>query len=306
MQRRCVSGFPAARLAFSPHIWREMRMPNGRLCAHVALVALLWTASAADLRAHDETKYPDWKGQWVRIGPGFYDPANRPGLGQQAPLTEEYQKILEASLADQAAGGQGNDPTIICIPGGMPRAMIVTQPMEVVITPETTYVMLELHMMLRRIFTDGRPWPEEIAPSYMGYSIGEWKDTDGDGRYDTLLVETRGLKLPRSYDNSGMPFHKDGKTVIKERIFLDQANPDTLRNEITVIDSALTRPWTVTRIARRETKADIRWFEYACAADNQHVIVGKESYLVSGDGHLMPVRKNQPPPDLRHFSTAPK
>jgi hypothetical protein len=269
----------------------------------VALAALLAVVGST-ARAHDETKYPDWKGQWVRIGAGYFDPSKRPGLGQGAPLTEEYQKILEASLADQAAGGQGNDPTIICIPGGMPRAMIVTQPMEIAITPETTYVMLELHMMLRRIYTDGRPWPEEIAPSYMGYSIGAWQDTDGDGRYDTLLVETRALKLPRSYDNSGMPFHKDGNAVIKERIFLDKANPNILHNEITTIDNALTRPWTVTRSARRETKGEIRWFEYACSADNQHVVVGKESYVISGDGHLMPVRKNQPPPDLRYFGQA--
>jgi hypothetical protein len=36
-------------------------------------------------------------------------------------------------------------------------------------------------------------------------------------------------------------------------------------------------------------------------ADNQHVIIGKEDYFMSGDGSLMPVRKDQNPPDLRYF-----
>src|SRR5258708_28595120 len=34
------------------------------------------------------------------------------------------------------------------------------------------------------------------------YSIGKWLDTDGDGRYDMLEVETRGFKGPRVYDAS--------------------------------------------------------------------------------------------------------
>src|SRR3979490_733398 len=98
----------------------------------------------------------------------------------------------------------------------------------------------------RRIFTDGRNWPEYIEPSYAGYSIGKWLDTDGDGRFDTLEVETRSFKSPRVYDDSGMPLHLDNQSVFKERLSLDKANPNILLNEITTNDHALTRPWTVT------------------------------------------------------------
>jgi hypothetical protein len=31
-------------------------------------------------------------------------------------------------------------------------------------------------------------------PQFVGYSVGKCLDTDGDGRYDTLEVETRGMK----------------------------------------------------------------------------------------------------------------
>src|SRR5438309_3876936 len=89
-----------------------------------------------------------------------------------------------------------------------------------VVTPETTHILIEHIHDSRRIHTDGRDWPDDMAsnPMFRGYSIGKWVDEDGAGRYHTLIVETRGLKGPRTYDASGIPFHADGQTVIKERI----------------------------------------------------------------------------------------
>ena len=81
----------------------------------------------------------------------------------------------------------------------------------------------------------------DVEPAYKGYSIGKWLDTDGDGRYDTLEVETRGMKGPRAYDTTGLPLHTDNKTVVKERIYLDKADRMILWNEITTIDNALDR-----------------------------------------------------------------
>ena len=73
--------------------------------------------------------------------------------------------------------------------------------------------------MARRIFTDGRDFPTDVEPTFIGYSIGNWLDTDGDGRYDTLEVETRNFKGPRIYDASGLSLHQDNETIVKERIF---------------------------------------------------------------------------------------
>jgi hypothetical protein len=42
---------------------------------------------------------------------------------------------------------------------------------------------------IRRIFTDGRDWPTDIEPAYLGYSIGRWIDEDGDGRYTVLVPQ---------------------------------------------------------------------------------------------------------------------
>ena len=134
-----------------------------------------------------------------------WDTSKPPRQGQ-APLTPEYQAIYEANLKDQAAGGQGTDPTYTCIPDGMPRAMNVIFPMEIVIQPNITHIMIEYLSMLRRIHTDGRDWPENAEPSFMGYSIGKWVDEDRRGRYDVLEIETRNLKGPRAFDASGIPY----------------------------------------------------------------------------------------------------
>ena len=109
-------------------------------------------------------------------------------------------------------------PGANCLMHGMPATMTVFQtPMEIIVLPETTYIVTsDTHDSVRRIFTDGRNWPGEIEPALLGYSIGQWIDEDGDGRYDVLEIETRGFKGPRAFDHSGIPLHADNQTIIKE------------------------------------------------------------------------------------------
>ena len=272
-----------------------------RMTAAVAALGLGVVGAAA----FDESKYPDWAGQWKRPR-GLatqWDQDKPAGLGQQAPLTPEYQARLEASIADQANGGQGLDTRYKCLTNGMPRVMGVIFPIEFVILPNITYVNFEAFMP-RRIYTDGRDFPKDEEPSFMGYSIGKWFDTDGDGRFDTLEVETRNFKGPRTVEFSGIPLHDDNETVVKERIHLDKTNPDIMHNEITIVDHAFTHPWTVDKRYRRDR--NVLWYEDNCNENNHHIVIGKDNYFLSGDGYLMPARKNQSPPDLRYFKQTGK
>jgi hypothetical protein len=200
-------------------------------------------------QAFDDTKYPNLKGQWTRfVVPGVrgqpsFDQTKSWGPGQQAPLTPEYRAIFEASLADQANGGLGNNvDRARCAPSGMPHMMVAFRPLEFIVTPEKTYILVGDQDQPRRIFTDGRAWPKEITPTYGGYSIGRWITSEGDGRYDVLEVETRGFKGPRVFDSSGLPLHYDNQSVFDERIYLDKTDPNILHDEIIVVDNALTRP----------------------------------------------------------------
>jgi hypothetical protein len=271
----------------------------------LGIVALATTVSITAAFAFDEGKYPNFSGVWRKpAGIGNQWDQTRPlGLAQEPPFTPEYQAVFEASLADIKAGGQGNDAPSRCVPFAMPRVMTVVFDMEIVITPATTYLLFA-HSMPRRILTDGSDWPKEIEPTFLGHSIGRWVDVDNDGRYDALEIETRGLKGPRTYEGTGMPFHDDNQTVVKERLSLDQANSDALYDEITVIDHALTRPWTITKRYRRD-RNPVR-LEYNCSEDNHHVLIGGQDYFLSGDNMLMPAKKGQAPPDLRYFKDAQK
>jgi len=274
------------------------------------MAALIVTSDGA--RAFDDAKYPNLKGQWLRARPPAgvtgqapFDPDKSWGLAQLAPLTPEYQKILEASLADQAAGGQGFWPSARCLAVGMPAIMGPFQPMEFIVLPEITYVRIDHNRdTRRRIFTDGRDWPANAQPTFDGYSIGKWLDTTGNGRFDTLEVETRNFKGPRTVEFTGIALHEDNQTIVKERIYLDKSDAEVMHNEITIIDHAFTRPWTVDKRYRRIR--NVSWYEDNCNENNNHVIIGKDNYFMSGDGYLMPARKGQSPPDLRYFKQPPK
>ena len=277
------------------------------LIAAVTLAAVLGV-TMGEARAFDETKYPNWKGQWLRgdPGPSRYDPSKPSGRAQQAPLKPEFQAVLEASLAEQAKGGQGNDPTYTCLSPGLPRVMANYEGAEIVITPNTTHILMEHIHDSRRIYTDGRAWPAYIEPSFNGYSIGKWIDEGATGRYNVLEVESRGFKGPRAYDNSGLPLHPDNESIIKERIYQDKADPNILHIDMTTIDNALTRPWSVIKKWRRAQNPRPVWRESVCSENNSHVEIAGQGYFLSADGLLMPARKDQEPPDLRHFGQTQK
>src|SRR5262245_8246706 len=153
------------------------------LAAFASATALLLTIGAAS--AFDASKYRDWSGQWrwpAGVGK-HWDQTKRAGLAQQAPLIPEYQARLEASIADQARGGQGDDNRVSCITAGMPRIMTGTRPFELVVLPAVTYVYGEGNMA-GGIYSDGRDFPEDGDPSYIGYSIQKWDHENRDRQQD--------------------------------------------------------------------------------------------------------------------------
>ena len=271
----------------------------------LALTAALMMTTVHDARAFDESKYPDWSGQWSRVpdgGPPSYD-TTKPLRKQEAPMKAEYEAMHQASMADQDAGGLGADTAYRCLPHGMPRQMAGVSPMEFLISPGVTHVLYEvMNITTRRIYTDGREWPKDVQPTYAGYSLGHWIDTSGSGRYDTLEIETRFLRGPRVLDQSGLQTSADNDGMVTERIYLDPTNADILHDAITTFDNSLTRPWSVLKSYRRAQK--VVWNEDSCSEGNPHIFIGKDVYFISADGALMPVKKGQAPPDLKYFGPA--
>ena len=259
-----------------------------------ATLAAALCATIADSRAWDDSIYPDFTGQWRPVGgPGRF------ARDQKPPLTPEYQAKFDAI---KGVGGQGySNFTYLCWSPGMPRAVNGYGEIEIVITPKTTHILVDHIYDNRRIFTDGRPWPEHVEPTLLGYSIGQWVDTNKSGKFDVLEVETRGFRGPRAFDATGLPLHEDNQTVLKEKISLDAKDPTVYHDEITVIDHALTKPWTIVKNYKRDPSPRPHWTEENCPETNNHVRVGNDDYMISGDGFLMPTEQGQKAPDLRYF-----
>ena len=237
-------------------------------------------------------QYPDWSGQWSRIGSLNWEPEGYAVAGPP-PLTPEYQARREfQSQRDQ--GMLVGDPPANCLPPGMPRVMTMSFPFELVITPNTTYILADWESAVRRIFTDGRDWPDYMLPEFNGYSIGQWHDENDDGVYDMLSVETRAIKGPRSFDSTAVVAHDNNQTVVLEEF--RRIDEETLEDKITTIDDALTGPWTVQRrYSHTPFSQDILWVEYVCAEGNRHLNLGEEWYFINKEeGTLEPTRDGQP------------
>ena len=150
----------------------------------VAVPAALLVMLAA-VAARAETTYPDLRGQWTAVGGSVKYVADKPrGLGQEAPLTPEYQAIFEANLRDHGGRRAGHRPDhLVPFARDAARHQRLRRKIEFVVTPETTHVLVFHVLDSRRIFTDGR---EFIRPTWRrpssAISIGRWIDTDGDGR----------------------------------------------------------------------------------------------------------------------------
>ncbi len=256
-----------------------------------ALTVSSCTTTTNNSAARRGTEYPDWSGQWERIGSLNWPPEGYAKAGP-APLTAEYQAVYEHNLELRKQGILAGDPPATCLPPGMPRVMKMSFPMEIIITPKITYIYADWESQVRRVYTDGRAWPDYILPEFNGYSLGQWHDENNDGIYDMLSITTKGIKGPRSIDSTGVVFHENNQTEVTEEIRRIDAN--TLEDKITTVDDAFTRPWTINQRYNHKSE-DIIWVEYVCAEGNRHIKLGDEWYFLNDDeGVLEPTRAGQP------------
>jgi hypothetical protein len=194
-------------------------------------------------------RLPDWSGVWT---PYITDQDERVKRDPTPWLPAVAAQIRAMEQAEEAGHPRGL--FIDCLPEGMPSWMLITHnAFEVLFTPGRVTLLGEMDgNRLRRIYTDGRPHPQDPDPSFHGHSIGHWEG-------QTLVVDTVAV-LPQSYiavgEAVGIP--NNGDMHIVERIYL--ADRDHLHDELTITaPKVLSRPWKTTRIyfRQRARKYDI-------------------------------------------------
>lgn len=229
----------------------------------MALAMLAFPALAGSASAQDDAtraaqfaaiaRLPDfdsvWRPEWGVVG------KLRAAEGQ-APLTAKARAILDAFNAAKESGKNLQTEGANCMPVGVPGAMRYPYPIEFIYSPGKVNIVIETHSQVRRIFTDGRPLPEDPDLLFNGSSIGHWEG-------DTLVAETIGLS-PLISLIAGL--HPTENTRIVERMKLD--GPDRLVIETTITDPELfTTPFTTSMFYKRERDWDIR--EYICQENNR-------------------------------------
>jgi len=210
-------------------------------------------ATAADYQAL--AKLPDWSGTWQPDWSALF--SGRGGrVPDKPPLAPAAQKAVDDYTAKQKQGQNLQSEMANCVPPGMPQIMRMPYPIEFLFTPGRVTIGIETESQVRRIYTDGRPLPEDPDPAYNGSSVGHWEG-------DTLVVDTVGLN-PNTSIVAGL--HPTENTRINERFHLDK--PDLLVLTTTITDPALfTKPFVqVTPYVR---KRDWQIREYVCQENNR-------------------------------------
>ena len=177
---------------------------------------------------------PDWSGWW----------------GHRSPLPDEWLRNpppLKPEILASRDSATNFDLLRYCRPlqftgssGGF------TEAVEFLFTPGRVTLTNEMGL-IRRIYTDGRPMPEDPAATNTGTSIGRWEG-------QTLVVETAGINPKALYPGTMAGAVPIGENVrIGERISLTDAN--TLQFEIvTVAPDVLAEPDRRTRVYSRLAK----------------------------------------------------
>ena len=115
-----------------------------------------------------------------------------------------------------------DDPHLRCVSGGVVRMEDGPFGYQIIQEDDHMVILYEYFREVRRIWTDGREFPEDVENAYlsMGYSIGHWEGS-------TFVVETRGMK-PTVWDAAGMPVSNEA--VVTERKYLDELGHSYLYN----------------------------------------------------------------------------
>lgn len=203
---------------------------------------------------------PDLRGLWLTQGT-YVGNIAKDLKGEEIP----FQPWAAALYKHRQDTDSKEDPTGWCVPGGVPRNDVVPYPFKILYTDDMVVILYEAVHSYRQIFTDGRAFPKDPNPAWLGYSVGYFDD-------DALVVETTGFVENSWIDNGGHPGTQSMR--VTERF----TRPDFghMQIKVTIDDpKAYTKAWSVT--IPYVLQPDTELLEYICDENNKDIqhLVGK-------------------------------
>ena len=140
------------------------------------------------------------------------------------------------------------DPEIKCFQPGVPRAMYMPHPFQIIQSATKVMMVFEFANAQRTIHLNKMEDYPNVA--YMGYSVGRWEG-------DTLVVDVNNFTDATWFDRAGN-FHSDALHVVERYTPMGK---DAIRYEATIDDPQVyTRPWKISMPLYRRLETE-------CAAD---------------------------------------
>jgi hypothetical protein len=221
-------------------------MRRERVAAAMAACGLALFASVAAQVPTSGEHNADFNGVWTSV--------TLPGTGEWAintfsehlpEMTAWGQARFDAAKPQRGPRGvpvaETDDLVYQCYPPGTPRIYIHPFPVEIVQLPGRVLMVFEYDHLIRQIYTDGREHRTDLAPSYMGDSIGHWEG-------DVLVVETTGFNDRTWIDRIAVPHSEEMRLIERFRLNDEGQLQIDMRVEDPV---ALAKPWEFSRVYRK-------------------------------------------------------
>jgi hypothetical protein len=210
----------------------------------------------------------NWDIEGHAAGPGRVlalgaEDASVPGLGivEGGPLP--YLPAAAARKKENFDKRLTLDPEIKCYIPGVPRAMYMPQPFQIIVSPKYVMMVFQYAGAVRTVYMDEHI--EAPADSWMGWSNGHWEG-------ETLVVDTTGFNDLSWFDRAGN-FHSDALHVV-ERI--TPVGPDHLTWEATIEDKKVfSRPWKMSMPLYRRKEKGAQLMEFRCVEFVEELIYGQ-------------------------------
>ncbi|HLK50619.1 MAG TPA: hypothetical protein VKT49_20910 [Bryobacteraceae bacterium] len=206
---------------------------------------------------------------WVPAGLGVVE-------GDEIP----YQPWAAARKKENQEHWLDRDPEIKCFQPGIPRAMYMPHPFQIIQSEKKIQMIFEFANAQRTIhLTKMEPYPNVL---WMGYSVGHWEG-------DTLVVNVSNFTDATWFDRAG-DFHSDALQVT-ERYNL--AGKDVIHYEATMQDpQVFTRPWKISMPLYRRLEPNAQLMDFKCVEMVEETLYGhlrKQQLVKHWEGRTMNV-----------------
>ena len=272
---------------------------------------------------------PDFSGIWQALNEAHWDleaHEARPGaVTQQGVYPQEYARVPAAPVLalGAAAGVPGSvgvveddgkipynpeaakikkengehwidrDPELKCYLPGIPRAMYMPYPFQMVQSASKVQIAFEFSAATRTINLDEVEGPPDFT--YMGHSVGRW---DGD----TLVVDVTEFNGKNWFDRAGN-YHSEALHLTER---FTPITRDAIHYEVTIEDpSVFTRPWKISMPLYRRLEPNAQLLEYRCMEFAEEFMYGglRKQPLVrhwEGETLIVDITRKVPDGDKLH------